>query len=31
VIFVEAGLEHRFFDVEAELVMLVVFAPEERG
>ena len=29
VIFVEAGLEHRFFDVEEELVVLVVFAPEE--
>jgi mannose-6-phosphate isomerase-like protein (cupin superfamily) len=29
VIFVEAGLEHRFFDVEEELVLLVVFAPEE--
>jgi mannose-6-phosphate isomerase-like protein (cupin superfamily) len=29
VIFVEAGLEHRFFDVEEELVVLVVFAPQE--
>ncbi len=29
VIFVEAGLEHRFFDVEQELVVLVVFAPAE--
>ncbi len=29
IIFVEAGLEHRFFDVEEELVLLVVFAPEE--
>jgi mannose-6-phosphate isomerase-like protein (cupin superfamily) len=29
VIVVEAGLEHRFFDVEEELVVLVVFAPEE--
>jgi mannose-6-phosphate isomerase-like protein (cupin superfamily) len=29
VIFVEAGLEHLFFDVEEELVLLVVFAPEE--
>ena len=29
VIFVEAELEHRFFDVEEELVVLVVFAPEE--
>ena len=28
-IFVEAGLEHRFFDVEEELVVLVVFVPEE--
>jgi len=27
VIFVEAELEHRFFDVEEELVVLVVFAP----
>jgi mannose-6-phosphate isomerase-like protein (cupin superfamily) len=31
VIFVEAGLEHRFFDLEEELVVLVVFAPEENG
>jgi mannose-6-phosphate isomerase-like protein (cupin superfamily) len=31
VIFVEAGMEHRFFDVEEELVVLVVFAPEESG
>ena len=31
VIFVEAELEHRFFDVEEELVVLVVFAPEESG
>ena len=29
VIFVEPGLEHRFFDVEQELVLLVVFAPAE--
>jgi mannose-6-phosphate isomerase-like protein (cupin superfamily) len=29
VIFVEAGLEHRFFDVEEELVLLVLFAPAE--
>ena len=29
VIFVEAGLEHRFFDIEEELVLLVVFAPSE--
>ncbi len=31
VIFVEAGLEHRFFDVEEELVLLVMFAPAESG
>jgi mannose-6-phosphate isomerase-like protein (cupin superfamily) len=31
VIYVEAGLEHRFFDVEEELVVLVVFAPEENS
>jgi mannose-6-phosphate isomerase-like protein (cupin superfamily) len=31
VIFVEAELDHRFFDVEEELVVLVVFAPEEGG
>jgi mannose-6-phosphate isomerase-like protein (cupin superfamily) len=29
VIFVEPGLEHRFFDIEQELVLLVVFAPAE--
>ena len=29
VIFVESGLEHRFFDVEEELVLLVLFAPQE--
>jgi hypothetical protein len=29
VIFVEARVEHRFLDVEEELVSLVVFAPEE--
>jgi quercetin dioxygenase-like cupin family protein len=29
VIFVESGLEHRFFDIEQELVLLVVFAPAE--
>lgn len=29
VIFVDAGLEHRFLDIEEELVVLVVFAPEE--
>ncbi len=31
VIFVEAGLEQLFFDVEEELVVLAVFAPEESG
>ncbi len=30
VIFVEAGLEHQFFDIQQELVLLVVFAPAER-
>jgi len=29
VIFVEANLEHRFFDIEEELVLLVIFAPAE--
>jgi mannose-6-phosphate isomerase-like protein (cupin superfamily) len=29
VIFVEPGLEHRFFDVEQDLVLLVVFTPAE--
>jgi mannose-6-phosphate isomerase-like protein (cupin superfamily) len=29
VIFVDTGLEHRFFDIEQELVLLVVFAPAE--
>ena len=29
VIFVEAGLEHRFFDIAEELVLLVMFAPAE--
>jgi mannose-6-phosphate isomerase-like protein (cupin superfamily) len=31
VIFVEPALEHRFFDIEQELVLLVVFAPAERN
>jgi len=31
VIYVEAGLEHRFFDIEEELVVLVIFAPAESG
>jgi len=30
VIFVEAELEHRFYDVEEELEVLVFFAPAER-
>ena len=29
VIFVEAGREHRFFDLEQELLVLVIFAPAE--
>ncbi len=29
VIFVDAGIEHRFMDIEQELVLLVMFAPEE--
>jgi mannose-6-phosphate isomerase-like protein (cupin superfamily) len=29
VIFVESGLEHRFFDIAEELVLLVIFAPAE--
>ena len=29
VVFVEAGAEHRFFDIAEELVLLVVFAPAE--
>jgi len=29
VIFVSPDLEHRFFDIEEELVLLVVFAPAE--
>jgi mannose-6-phosphate isomerase-like protein (cupin superfamily) len=28
-IFVEAGQEHHFFDIQQELVVLVVFAPAE--
>ena len=31
VIYVEAGLEHRFFDIEEELMVLVIFAPAESG
>ena len=30
VIFVEAGVEHRFYDIEEELKVLVFFAPAER-
>ena len=30
VIFVAAGVEHRFYDITEELVVLVVFAPAER-
>jgi mannose-6-phosphate isomerase-like protein (cupin superfamily) len=30
VIFVEAELEHRFYDIQEELVVLVFFAPAER-
>jgi mannose-6-phosphate isomerase-like protein (cupin superfamily) len=29
VIFVEAGVEHRFFDIDEELQVLVFFAPAE--
>jgi mannose-6-phosphate isomerase-like protein (cupin superfamily) len=29
VIFVEANAEHRFFDIEEELLLLVMFAPAE--
>ena len=28
-IFVEAGLDHRFFDIQQEIVLLVFFAPAE--
>jgi mannose-6-phosphate isomerase-like protein (cupin superfamily) len=31
VIFVEAELEHRFYDVKEELEVLVFFAPAEQG
>jgi len=31
VIFVEANLEHRFHDIQEELVVLVFFAPAETG
>jgi len=29
VIFVEARVDHRFYDIEQELVLLVIFAPAE--
>lgn len=29
VVFVETRMDHRFFDIETELVLLVVFAPAE--
>jgi mannose-6-phosphate isomerase-like protein (cupin superfamily) len=31
VIYVEAGLEHRFIEIEEELQVLVMFAPAEAG
>jgi mannose-6-phosphate isomerase-like protein (cupin superfamily) len=31
VVFVKANAEHRFFDIEEELVLLVFFAPAESG
>lgn len=31
IIFVEARADHRFFDIEEELVLLVVFSPAESG
>jgi mannose-6-phosphate isomerase-like protein (cupin superfamily) len=31
VIFVEKDLEHRFFGITEELVLLVIFAPAESG
>jgi mannose-6-phosphate isomerase-like protein (cupin superfamily) len=31
VIFVEAELEHRFYDIEEDLEVLVFFAPAEQG
>jgi mannose-6-phosphate isomerase-like protein (cupin superfamily) len=31
VIFVEAGVEHRFYDIEEELEILVFFAPAKRA
>jgi len=29
--YVEAGLEHRFIEIEEELQVLVMFAPAEAG
>ena len=31
VIFVEARTEHRFYDIEEDLLLLVIFAPAENG
>lgn len=31
VVFVERGVEHRFFDIEEDLVTLIVFAPPFSG
>jgi mannose-6-phosphate isomerase-like protein (cupin superfamily) len=31
VVFVEAGVEHRFYDIDEELQVLVFFAPAESG
>ena len=31
VIFVAAGVEHRFYDIEEEISLLVMFAPAETG
>ncbi len=31
VVFVEAGVEHRFYDIDEELQVLVFFAPAENG
>jgi len=30
-VFVEAGIEHRFYDITEELLVLVFFAPAESG
>ena len=31
IIFVEARKEHRFYDIEEDLILLVIFAPAESG